>query len=386
MMLINFKTFLSKTEKKVTRLIQRDMIRLTPGNPSDKNLLLSYITHPFRLKPDDPAFFTHTNTWECLQIAKTWVNNSYNVDIIDWDNTSFVPKKRYTVFIDIHSNMERIDPLLNKDCKKILHITGAHWKFQNDAEMNRLSELKKRRNVSLIPRRQVPPSLGIEHADCATILGNQFTQDTFRYAGKPLFQIPLSTTVQFPFIGKDFHKIRKNYLWLGSSGMVHKGLDLVLDVFSHMQDYHLTVCGPVDQEKDFKEAYFEELYQTENITTIGFIDMKGTQFLDIIKNSCALVYPSCSEGQAGSVITCLHAGLIPVISEQSGVDIDGLGILLKKCSVEEIIDSIETLSQKSEEELQKMSKNAWEYARTHHTREHFAECYNKFVHEVINKV
>jgi glycosyltransferase involved in cell wall biosynthesis len=281
--------------------------------------------------------------------------------------------------------MERFAPILGKNCKKILHITGAHWQFQNDAEMKRLLDLKIRKGIQLKPRRQVPPSLGIEHADCATILGNDFTKGTFAYSGKPLYQIPLSTTVQFLYNEKNYDKIRKNFLWLGSSGMVHKGLDLVLDAFSELPDFNLTVCGPVSQEADFKKAYFKELYLSPNIRTLGFVDVRSDQFLDLIKNTNALIYPSCSEGQAGSVITCLHAGLIPIISFQSGVDIYDFGIILKNNDIDEIIKSIAKISQKSDEELQTMSKKAWLYARNYHTPEKFAVSYDAFVKDILSK-
>lgn len=355
------------------------------ANKYDKgDVLLSYITQPFNLEEDDPRFYSHTNQWECKQIANTWVNHGYNVDIIDWDNTTFLPKKDYSFFIDIHSNMERIAPLLGKNCKKILHITGAHWRFQNDAENKRLLALKERKGITLQPRRKVFPSLGIEYADCATILGNTFTQGTFAYAGKPLYPIPLSTTMQFPFFeNKEFDKIRKNFLWFGSSGMVHKGLDLVLDTFSELPEYHLTVCGPVDKESDFEKAYHKELYNTPNIHTLGSIDVTGDQFLKVVKENVALIFPSCSEGQSGSVITCLHAGLIPIISFESGVDIDDFGILLKKCSIEEIKDSIKTVSSFSKDELKTMSNNAWQYARKNHTKDKFSESYNQFVNKMV---
>lgn len=364
--------------------IHHEIITLTTPIKSDKNVLLSYITYPFKNDQKSQDFTSHTNRWECQQIASTWSKYGYNVDVIDWDNSTFLPKKEYSIFIDIHSNMERLAPILGRDCKKILHITGAHWKFQNSAEMKRLSDLKSRRGIKLKPRRQVPPSLGIEYADCATILGNAFTQSTFAYSGKPLYPIPLSTTVQFPYYEKDFTKIKKNFLWFGSSGMVHKGLDLVLDAFSELPDCNLTVCGPVDQETDFKKAYFKELYRSKNIRTLGFIDVRSAKFLEVIRNTNALIYPSCSEGQAGSVITCLHAGLIPIISYESGVDVDDFGIILQKSSVEEIVESIEMLLQKPTEELQRMSKSAWLYARTHHTQEKFAECYNAFVNHILS--
>lgn len=360
------------------------IVTLAPHKHSRGNVLISYITHPFNLKADDLAFYSHTNQWECVQIANTWIKYGYNIDIIDWDNSTFLPKKDYSVFIDIHSNMERVAPLLGKNCKKILHITGAHWRFQNDAENKRLLALKERKGISLQPRRQVPPSLGIEYTDCATILGNTFTQGTFAYSGKPLYPIPLSTTVQFPFFeNKKFNKIRKNFLWFGSSGMVHKGLDLVLDTFSELPEYHLTVCGPVKQESDFEKAYHKELYNTPNIRTLGLINVRSNQFLNVVKENIALIFPSCSEGGGGSVITCLHAGLIPIISYESSVDIDDFGILLKKCSIDEIKDSIKTVSNFSDDELRTMSNNAWQYARKNHTRDKFSESYDQFVNKMV---
>ena len=361
----------------------QDTVILNSAKSNGKNVLLSYITRPFIVRENDPSFYSHTNTWECLQIAKIWLNHGFNVDVIDWDNSSFIPRKDYHVFIDIHSNMERLAPLLKEDCLKILHITGAHWRFQNAAELKRIEDLYIRRGIRLQPRRQVPPSNGIECADCATILGNKFTKDTFAFAGKPLFSIPLSTTIQFPYHKRDFHNIRNSFLWFGSSGMVHKGLDLVLDAFSQLPSCKLTICGPVKNEPDFEAAYYKELYRTPNIKTLGFIDIRSEKFQEIIQKTSALIYPSCSEGQAGSVVTCLHAGLIPIISYESGVDIDDFGILLKNNSVDEIIEIVKDFSKKDGTILEQMSRDAWNYARTNHTREKFSECYNNFVTKIL---
>lgn len=357
-----------------------DVVSLFAPVKSDKNVLLSYITRPFEIDQNSLEFLSHTNKWECLQIAQTWVDHGYNVDIIDYDNNLFKPKKKYSVFIDIHSNMERLSSQLGKDCKKILHITGAYWDFQNRAEKGRLSNLQKRNNFYLAPRSQVPPSRGIEFADCATILGNKFTKGTFSKFEKKLYEIPLSTTIEYPFFEKDFSKINKNYLWFGSSGMVHKGLDLVLDVFRELPDYNLTVCGNVSKERDFEKAYYEELYCLPNIKTLGFIDVRSDIFLDVIKNTTALIFPSCSEGQSGCVVTCMHAGLIPVISYESGVSVSNeSGIILKDNSIEEIFCSIRNLSQKPADELRTMAQNSWLYARTYHTRENFIKYYCNFV-------
>jgi glycosyltransferase involved in cell wall biosynthesis len=368
-------------------LLSSKVVQLPPiGGECKGNVLLSYIVGPFLEKTGENLSCLHTNQWECLKIATIWREFGYAVDVINWDNKYFTPKRKYSVFIDIHSNMERLTPLLNKNCFKILHITGAHWLFQNRAEYNRLLSIQKRRGVTLAPRRLASPSMGIEFADCATILGNEFTISTFRYANKPVYRVPISTTIQYPwFEDKNYDKCKNKFLWFGGSGLVLKGLDLVLEAFSQMHGVELTVCGPIKSEKDFEQAFFKELYQTQNIKTIGWVDVGGDTFLEIIKNNLGLIYPASSEGGGGSVIQCLHAGLVPIISYQSSVDVAAdFGVILNKCTVDEIIESIEAISGLQAQELKLMSRRAWEFARAHHTRDKFASEYSKFVKQIID--
>ena len=365
---------------------QQQQISLKPAFKVKGNVLLSYVSSPFRMSEEQLLSYTHTNYWECVQIARTFLDRGYAVDVIDYKNQYFRPNRRYVCCIDIHRNLERLSLLLSPECIKILHITGTHWLFQNQAEYTRLLALQQRRGVALVPRRIAPAIAGIEHADYATILGNQFTMETFRYAGKPLYRIPLSTTVQYPWPEeKDFETCRSRFLWLGSRGLVHKGLDLVLEAFTGMPEYHLTVCGPVQKEQDFERAYYHELYQTPNIRTIGWVDVASPEFQQILKACVGLVYPSCSEGCSGSVITCLHAGLIPIISYESGVDVEAFGMILPHSSIEDIRESVHLISNLPSSELRQRSRTAWEFARTHHTRERFAEEYRKFVTDVLQR-
>jgi glycosyltransferase involved in cell wall biosynthesis len=376
-----------KSKTVLDPLIKKEVITLTPKKNSRGSVLLSYLTNPFRFHASQSYLYSHTNQWECVQIAQSWMDKGYSIDVIDWNNDHFTPKKDYSVFIDIHSNMERLAPLMKEDCLKILHITGAHWLFQNTAEYSRLLSLQKRKNISLIPRRTVQPSNGIEYADCATVLGNAFTQGTFEYAGKPIYPIHISTNIQFPFFeNKHFNKVRKNYLWFGGGGLVHKGLDLVIETFAKMPEYQLTICGSINQEPDFEKAYYDELYKTPNIKTVGWMNVHSPEFSEVIKNHVALIYPSCSEGGGGSVITCLHAGLIPIISYESSVDTSEFGILLRDSTIEEIETAIKKISSLSDSDLKINSKKSWDYARKYHTREQFKKEYNIFVEIMSSKM
>jgi hypothetical protein len=125
------------------------------------------------------------------------------------------------------------------------------------------------------------------------------------------------------------------------------------------------------------------LYETQNIRTVGWIDLAGRDFSEMAIKCVGLINPSCSEGQAGSVITCLHAGLIPIVSYESGVDVENFGMLLKDCSIEEIKNSIRMISSLPGTELKKRAVKAPEYARMHHTREKYAEECRRIIVEII---
>lgn len=375
------KIILNKIERKLT-----GKISLKTNQKRKGNVLLSYITSPFILDEKSPSFRAHVNQWECKEMARIFLEQGYDVDVIDWNNNKFIPKKNYSFFIDLGENIERFIPFLNSDCVKIIHLTGSHWFFANKAELDRLENLKKRKGVSLLPQRNVKPNKGIENADLATILGNKKTISTYDYASKKIIPIPLSTKFYYDFIeNKNFEQNKKNYIWLGGGGAVHKGLDLVLETFTQLPNFSLTVCGPIESEKDFIKFYHKELYETPNIKPLGFIDTDSKKFKELIENNIGLIYPSSSEGQAGSVITSLHAGLIPIISLESGVDIEEFGIILKTSSLEEIKNSLLKISSLSKEKLKKMSKLAWKYANKNHTRKKFTEEYTKFVKKLINK-
>ena len=367
-------------------------VTLRPAKPSQGSILLSYFNTfgsdhvpitKFFSQPHVPLPKIH-NEWESLQMARTFLEMGYTVDVISWTNDRFIPQKHYEVFIDVRHNMERLAPLLPKDCVKIVHIDLCHMLYNNWAEAQRLLELQARRGVTLRPRRFEQPNLAIEHADCATILGNEFTMNTFRYAKKNLHCLPVTNAVLYSSPEeKNFEACRKHYLWLGSGGFVRKGLDLVLDAFSEMPEYNLTVCGPIQQERDFERTYYKELYETPNIRTVGWVDLTSPEFVEITNNCLGLIYPSCSEGQVGSAITCLHAGLLPIISYESGLDVHGFGMILKEGSIAEIRRAVCSVSSLPAEELKRLACKGWEFARANHTREKFSDEYRKVVERII---
>jgi glycosyltransferase involved in cell wall biosynthesis len=117
---------------------------------------------------------------------------------------------------------------------------------------------------------------------------------------------------------------------------MQKGLDLLLEVFPKHPDLHLYVCSTFSQEPDFCECYRRELFETPNVHPVGWVEVCSPQFCQLIERCGAVIHPTCSEGQAGSVVQCMHAGLTPIVTREAGIDVENFGVLLADDHLETI--------------------------------------------------
>lgn len=356
----------------------------TPGTLAKGNVLLSYILAPFLLKPGQPVSTAHNNHLESTLIARAFQDLGYAVDVIDFRNDEFVPRKNYSFFVSARTHLETISRRLNKDCIKIAHLETAHFLFNNAAAYARALALQQRRGVTSTSIRVVEHNLAIEHCDYAAVLGGDFCMATYRYAGKPMFRLPVPTIRTYPLDRtREYEACRNQFLWLGSLGFVHKGLDLTLEAFAQTPHLELSVCGRLDREKDFVRLYHSELYETPNIHPVGWVDVASPQFLDLANRCIAVVFPSCSESESCSVITCMQAGLIPVVTREAGIDVQDFGVMLKDASISEIRDAVERLASLPTSRLREMSRKTWEYARDNHSAEKYTGAYRTMITRIL---
>jgi len=363
------------------------------------NALLSYIVEPFLLQDEADISNAHHHDWLSWQIGQTFSSFGYDVDVIHYLDDKFVPKKPYDFFVGARTNFQRLSELLPPQCIKIVHLDTAHWLFNNSAAYKRHLELQQRRGVTLNSFKMIEANWALEYADYATTnWGNQFNVGTYQYAKKPIFQIPLPTCATYPKPqNKDFSASSNHYLWFGSEGLVHKGLDLVLEAFVQMPEYQLTVCGPIRKKGQegncgpfwiddrFEEVFHQELYESPNILTEGWVDIEGGAFQKAIDGCIGVIFPSCSEGGAASVITCMQAGLIPIVSYETNVEVADFGFTLPDCSVHEIKKAVQEVGSLPEKQLKARAFKTWQFCRTHHTRDKFAENYRRVIEQIMTE-
>lgn len=356
------------------------------GSPHG-HVLVSYDNHGLLCaRSGQPVPISHPQFLKTILMAQTFVDLGYDVDVIHCENQKFVPSKPYDLVVDTRLNLQRLKPYLPSTCIKILHCDTAQIVYQNMAEMNRLLAFQRRKGRTVPPNRLETPHLGVEHADYLTTCGNEFTVNTYTYSDKPMFRLPMVVQQMWPWPeNKDFEAARHRFLWFGSRGMVHKGLDLVLEAFVRLPDCQLTIVGPVYNEPEFVDVYRKELFHTPNIHCVGWMDKSSDGFHTILEKSIAHVFPSCSEAGAGAVVETMAAGVIPVVSYEASIDIENFGFLLEDASIEAIMRQVRKIAEMPADELRRRAKKAWEAAHTNHTPERFERSYRATVEMILAK-
>jgi glycosyltransferase involved in cell wall biosynthesis len=349
-----------------------------------KYALLSYITHPFQLPPDHPENLRFSNIGIARSIVKALEDLEFSTDVIDYTDTSFQTFNKYDLFI-AHGgiNFEYLANGVAKEATKIYFSTGSYWKVHNKQEIERFDALRKRRGIELPPDRFIEASeeTANQMADGIICLGNAAVKETYS-------QFPLVINLNNAAFHddyceqtrKDFDGGRKRFLFFGAVGSVHKGLDLLLEVFSKLGDLHLYVCGSV--ESHFVEGYQSELNRV-NVHVMGWVPLRSSLFYELMDRCNFVIVPSAAEGQPGSVVECMHRGLIPVVSKECHIDTNDFGITLSSSTIEEITQVVKRLAAQPADWCAQKSQRTRQVALSDYSVEKFVENFKRAVETIL---
>jgi len=346
-------------------------------------VLFSYRPDSIYFTDDDFNFQDHSNIWESAQIIKTFNALGFIVDAIWYNDIRFKPKLEYDIIFDIHKNITKY--ATSKTKLTIFYSTGSYASFSNNAELKRIKSLEIRKGIRLKAKRYVNAkdielyNQNLYFADQILLIGNTITLNTFPYNLHKKITLINPTS---NFIGKNeiINKGKKEFLWFNGYGAIHKGLDLVLEVFKENKDLILNIVGSYEREKDFLNVFKNELYNLPNVKAHGFLLPSSEKFREIVKNVIAFISPTCSEGVSTSSITCMQFGLIPIISEFSGISIPNyLGETLKDNSIKEISKSINKIANLDYDKIIRIKNEVSKFANEVYSRENYVSQIFKYL-------
>lgn len=380
---------LSKRYPYFAQIIREILLKIKKPICVKKNgkpkVLICYITRPFSSK----NYRGHSNQKEVIVMSDVLMSLGYEVYVIDYNSTYDIDYSVFSLLIGFGLAFSRSFNLPLFFGKRICFFTGANMNFSNEAEAKRCKNLSKRKGVLLSPKREAywPWMFSAINSDAIFILGNQWTLSTFKGLNDNNYLLPV------PFVepldgaelnAKDFTKIGCNFCWFAGSGAVHKGLDLILDSLDQLADnFHLDICGAIETELDFLELYKNQLYSDSRVNYHGLVDVNSTKMQEIINANAFVILPSCSEGTASSVLTCMSVGMIPIVTVQTGIDIEDFGLLIESDTLDSIIEAISIATSLSEDELKLRSKKASDFVKSKHSYDTYAKILTESLHKVI---
>ncbi len=353
-------------------LFEWDIVKNVNKCKHEKKCLLIYLTDTFKRKEINDH---HQNSWQMKMIAKVLDDRQYQVDAAHYLNKYTNPRTKYDLVIGlIPRSIDIYSRCLKPSSKIIAYLTSMNLVINDEAERERIAYLFERDGLEINPIfNSGVVSKEIEKFDGALLFGNEYTLKTYDEFKMPPTYYLINNGYEYSF-EINHKKNPKKFLYFGSYGQIAKGLDLLLDVFSQNSfPCELYVCGRIDDEPEFKSLFYDKLYNTNNIHTYGFVDINSEIFEKIVNECAYSILPSSAEGKAGSVVTSMSAGMISIVSIESGYDAQDGIILLPDCRIETITKFVIDYSEKDSEWIEFNSKLALENARNNYSKSKYIQ-------------
>ena len=360
---------------------------LNPLRLHKKRALLSYLPKPIIDNMAGKKTVRFSNSGIVLSWARVLNELGYVVDVVDWEDKTFRPGSAYDLVV-FHGakNFQNIYPVLAGSPRIIHFLSGSYWKFNNKAEDRRIADFEKRHGVKMPRDRYIfanedPVN---EAADGLVVLGDPSMRDTYPSKYPKVITI---NNASYPdkhhrHIERDYRQARKHFLFFAGSGNIHKGLDLLIDCFKDTEDLHLWIVTVLEQK--FLDVYVKELV-LPNIHLIGQVEMRDKQFYDAMDRCAYAILPSCSEGQAGSVVEAMNQGLIPIVSKETRLDAHKYGVVLANTRIPTIRKMILEMSRLSPSTIYRMASRMRQIVEKHHTPKSFRKELRKAIIEILSE-
>lgn len=352
-------------------------------SPEAPWVYISYIPEFIYRQHNLPVMNRHQAHREMVVIVQVFKKLGYNIYVSNYNNVDKLPSINPSIIFGLEPSFEAACEKW-PNALKIYYATGAYFKHQNSMIYKRTDEFNRKYNADYPYQRLVSESDRCEIADYIFQIGSKFTIETYPHHLQKRIRIirQSNTLVNIPDIDKDYSN-KIDYLWLGSSGTILKGLDLVIAYFKKHPLKTLHVVGGVDEK-------FEKILavnECSNIKLYGFLNTSSETFIEIVKKSNFLVYPSCTEGGCpGAVINSMCYGLIPIVTPWAACnDIEKIGFLLENLDEESIVKAIDWTNSLSVDNIKELSSKCKEYVKHNYNLRVFESDMYESIKSVIAK-
>ncbi len=358
-----------------------------------KRVLIAYLTEPYKNKVAISR--RHTNLTESYTAGKVFHDLGFKVDCVNAGTDEKIDFNDYDVFYGIGGTVFPNTFATDKELVRIYYAPGVHPCFAHREAAYKMravhQKTNKWMNTSYRYAGHVNWGYAIYLSDHVIVLGNEFTLKTYteqdvrkdRYSSLPAF---FFATQNPDFERKNYTAAKKHFLWFGSMGLTHKGLDICLDVFLERDDITLHICGAPRKEKEFWSYYDPLIKDRKNIIVHGFVDVEAPEFGAILTQCGFVIFPSVSEGGAAALLNVVaNGGLVPIYTQAASVDFGSFGIELALPDLPLFRQAVDSAAGMPDEELKQRTKAAYKAVRENYTLEKYEENLRNIISGVLKE-
>lgn len=349
-----------------------------------KHAVVCYITSSYTADWDNTNI-GRTQPKEILSIVKVLIDLGFCIDIIgcnDVNSLQYLEHKKYDLIFGFGEAFYQLTNL-HPNAISVYYLTEHHPDFAEKAEHDRLDYYYQRhkKKVGVIRSGNFYKKHHI--AKKYTYLLTMSEVDSW----KSQYELPIGIfptgiiNTDFEFKIKNHNETKKHFLWFGSYGAIHKGLDLLFDIFKERNDVVLHVAGFYDIDRNMLP-----LPKKNNIVDHGYIDVKSLEFIKLVETCSFCILPSCSEGFSTSITTTMLHGLIPIVSKNTGFNkLSKNAIFLEDYKLTYIDKKITELANMEVSGLELLSQSVYSFARQTFTNIAFENKIQNVLQRMISK-
>lgn len=372
---ILYRFHLEKTEENhLIADINRDYTR------KQKKILICYLDY-MRTCRELRHNFGHTNRMEMMQMIRGCIINDWAVDVCSCYDKRACQEIRqdYYDYILGFGETFKYACQVNPKALSIIYMTENPYVVSLERESARIAYFKERtgRDYPLERTGYYYCENDERNADKVLCLGDaRYFENIQKDVVRIWPSAPKNPQFQLNFEKKDV----KNFLVYGVDGFVHKGNDLLIEVFAKHPDWTLFMCGKGGKEKVKKAGY----KLPANVHAMEYVDTLSEQFIEIADQCYFLLLPSCSEAPSTAVLTAMRHGVLPVVSKGIGLDeLTEYCRYFEDFSISKIEEKLDEIISEDKTCIQRQSLQAMTYADEHFNLHTFTESFQNALIQLI---
>ncbi len=375
------------------RLFSSDkLVRDIFGTQQEKRVLMCHLPEAF----DGTLPKYHTNYTECYTVAQCFHKLGYSVDCASRAMQG-IDYSGYDIIFGINGEafMGSFDGCMGKNQLHIFYTVGAQLFYSLSTTVHNMQHFYNRHGRRALSSYRYLHGSALNYyayhlADDVICLGNDFVKEQYvrecgnnaKFHSLPAFFFPCNGSAT----EKDFSAKRRNILWFGSAGMLHKGLDIAIDFVCENPQFTLHICGGSSAEREFWKYYKPIIDSHENIIYHGFVDIEEKTFVSILDECAILLNPSINEAGAAAVLNVLgNSPMLPVYSKGTGLDLEDYGIEVPSVTYENFSSALREADEISDKEFERRAYAVHHLVNENYTLEQYALRMYDIIENIVNK-